>query len=56
MPDELPSVDRPTQIYNLTVELLEAERDKKDTVKGYSENIKRIKKEIKDILTANEEE
>jgi hypothetical protein len=41
------------KIYNLVVELEEAKRDKKDTVKGYNENIKRIQAEIKELLTEN---
>ena len=46
----------PEKIYNLYVELLQSEKDKKDTVKAHSENIKRIKDEIKDILNGAEEE
>jgi hypothetical protein len=41
------------KIYNLVVELEEAKRDKKDMVKGYNENIKRIQAEIKELLTEN---
>jgi hypothetical protein len=45
--------DTKTRIYNLYIEQLEAEEEKKATSKMHSENIKRIKSEIKDIL--NEE-
>jgi len=45
--------DTKTRIYNLYIEQLEAEEEKKATSKMNSENIKRIKSEIKDIL--NEE-
>jgi hypothetical protein len=45
--------DTKTRIYNLYIEQLEAEEEKKSTSKMHSENIKRIKSEIKDIL--NEE-
>lgn len=42
------------KIYNLTLDLLKLEKDKKATVAGYNEEIKRIKAEIKSI--ANKEE
>jgi len=41
--------------YNLVVELELAKRNKKDVVKGYNEDIKRIQAEIKELLTENNE-
>lgn len=42
------------KIYNLVVELELAKKDKRDTVKAHSEEIKRIQAEIKDLLTEND--
>lgn len=38
------------KVYNLYVELVQAEKDKKEAAKMHSENIKRIKEEIKAVL------
>ena len=38
------------KIYNLYIELIQAEKDKKDTMKAHSENVKRIKDELKYIV------
>ena len=43
------------KVYNLYLELVRAERDKKDTVKAYNDNIKRIKDEIKELIEEAEE-
>ncbi|CAK0773733.1 hypothetical protein CCP3SC5AM1_880007 [Gammaproteobacteria bacterium] len=40
----------PEKVYNLYLELVQAEKDKKDTGKAHAENIKRIKAEIKEII------
>jgi hypothetical protein len=41
------------KIYNLVIELEVAKRNKKDVVKAYNEDIKRIQAEIKELLTEN---
>jgi hypothetical protein len=41
------------KIYNLVVELEIAKQNKKDLVKAYNEDIKRIQAEIKELLTEN---
>lgn len=38
------------KIYNLTLDLHKLEKDKKDLVAGYNEEIKRVKAEIKSIV------
>lgn len=38
------------RVYNLTVDLIQLEKDKKATTAGYNEEIKRIKKEIADVI------
>ena len=38
------------KIYNLTLELAQLMQQKKDAMRGYTDEIKRIKEEIKDIL------
>jgi len=43
------------KIYNLVVELERAKKDKRDTVKAHTEEVKRIQDEIKDLLTNNDE-
>jgi hypothetical protein len=41
------------KIYNLTVELEIAKRNKRDTVKAHNEEVKRIQAEIKELLKEN---
>jgi hypothetical protein len=41
------------KVYNLVVELEVAKQNKKDLVKAYNEDIKRIQAEIKELLTEN---
>jgi hypothetical protein len=43
------------KIYNLVIDLEKTKRDKKDTVKSYNEEIKRLQGEIKDLLNENNE-
>lgn len=43
------------KIYNLTLDLLKLEKDKKDMVSGFNEEIKRVKAEIKSIANHEEE-
>lgn len=38
------------RVYNLTVDLIQLEKDKKATTAGYNEEIKRIRKEIADYI------
>jgi len=38
------------KIYNLTVELEKAKRNKKDVMRAHNDNIKRLNDEIKEIL------
>jgi sulfatase maturation enzyme AslB (radical SAM superfamily) len=38
------------RVYELAVELSAAKKEKKEIVKSYSENVKRIEDEIKDLL------
>ena len=45
-----PEVDVKEKVYNLYTELTEAERDKKESNKAHSDNIKRIKDELKETL------
>lgn len=42
------------KVLQLTVELVETKKLKKDSNKGFNEEIKRIQKEIEDLLTENE--
>lgn len=43
-----PQADIKEKVFNLYQELLEAERDKKESAKAHGENIKRIKTELKE--------
>jgi len=43
------------RLYTLYTELVEAEQDKKETAKAHSDNVKRIKSEIKDLLAEETE-
>ena len=47
-------VDFKEKHWNLSVELAQAELDKKETVKAHSDNIKRIKAEMKEIMEEEE--
>lgn len=38
------------RVYQLTIELLEAKKRKKDTAAAYNDEIKRIEKEIKELI------
>lgn len=38
------------KVFNLTVELIETKRLKKDSAKGFNDEIKRLQEEIEDIL------
>lgn len=42
--------EREKKVFNLTVELTEAQRERKTLMKAHTENIKRIKSEIKDLV------
>ena len=42
--------EREQKVFNLTVELEDTNRMKRSAVKSFNEDIKRIKKEIKDLL------
>lgn len=44
------------KVYELVVELEKLKKDKKDTVKGYNEEIKRLNAEIKELLGEDGEE
>ena len=46
-------ISKEEKIYNLVIELEIAKRNKKDIVKAYNEDIKRIQAEIKELLTEN---
>lgn len=48
--DLIPAADVETRVYNLTVELAEQERLKKDSMAAFNDEIKRIKAEIKQII------
>lgn len=43
------------KVYNLTVELIDTKQRKKDSNKGYNEEIKRIQEEIEDLLSDDKE-
>ena len=51
-----PEVSIPEKIYNLYKELMQAEIDRKESAKAHSDNIKRIKDELKDTLDAEDED
>jgi hypothetical protein len=51
--NEEPNTTKEEKIYNLVVELENAKKDKRDTVKAHNENIKRLQAEIKELLTEN---
>lgn len=44
------------RVYNLIKDLIVLQRNKKDTVAGFNEEIKRIKAEIEDVLKESEGE
>lgn len=51
-------VKEPTKqekVFNLTVELIDTKQRKKDSNKGYNEEIKRIQEEIEALLTDDKE-
>lgn len=48
--EQLTQEEREKRVYNLTVELKDTEVKKKATNKAFSEEIKRIKAEIKDLV------
>lgn len=43
------------KIYNLVIDLEKTKKDKKDIMKSYNEEIKRLQDEIKDLLEENNE-
>ena len=47
----LSAEERARRVYNLSLELRTTEQQKKDTAGGFRDEIKRIKAEIKDLLT-----
>ena len=51
-----PVIDIKDKVFTLYTELVQAKIDKKETVKAYSDNIKRIEGEIKDLLDGEENE
>jgi hypothetical protein len=50
-----PEIDIKEKVYQLYYELLEAEHDKKESNKAHSENIKRIKDELKEAIETEQE-
>lgn len=50
------STTKESQVFELTVELDEITKKKKATVKGFNEEIKRLKAEIKDLIDPPQEE
>jgi glucosamine 6-phosphate synthetase-like amidotransferase/phosphosugar isomerase protein len=44
------------RVYNLYCELLEARKNKKAAIKEYTDDIKRIEEEIKEMIEQEEEE
>jgi len=54
MEDEvLTQEEREKRVYNLTLEEEDLRREKKSIVGGYNAELKRLKAEIKDLLTAD---
>ena len=51
-----PQTDIKEKVYNLYQELLEAERDKKESNKAHGDNIKRIKEELKEAVEQEQAE
>ena len=43
------------KIYNLSIELAQAKKDKKETVKAHGDNVKRIQAEIDELLDGEED-
>ena len=48
-------VDNKEKLWNLSVELKQAELDRKESGKAHADNIKRIKDEIKEVLEEEED-
>jgi gas vesicle protein len=51
-----PEIDIKEKVFNLYTELVQAKKDKKETVKAHSDNVKRIEDEIKELLDQEEED
>jgi formiminotetrahydrofolate cyclodeaminase len=49
--EQLSQEEREKRVYNLTVELKDTEVKKKATTKAYNEEIKRLKSELKDLIS-----
>lgn len=49
-----PPASKADKVLELSLELMEAEQDYKDTAKAHRENIKRVKAEIKELLEETE--
>ena len=43
------------KIYNLSVELAQAKKDRKETVKAHGDNVKRIQAEIDELIDGEED-
>lgn len=56
MSNENYTTEQADRVYNLTKDLLTIQQNKKDTVAGFNEEIKRIKAEINDVLKESEGE
>ncbi len=54
--DETNNTEQADRVYNLTKDLIAIQRAKKDSNAGYNEEIKRLKKEIEEILKEDEGE
>ena len=57
--NEVNEVNTPSvaeKVYELTLELLAAEKEKKELVKAHGDNVKRIKAEIKDLMNSEQDE
>jgi hypothetical protein len=56
MANDTNTPEQAERVYNLTKDLVTIQRNKKDAVAGYNEEIKRLKKEIDDVLKESEGE
>ena len=53
--EELTLEQKQERVFNLCVELADAQNERKSVMKAHTENIKRIKAEIKDLVSDKQE-
>jgi hypothetical protein len=56
MDNELTQEELAAKVLQLTIELQATEKRKKDVVAGYNDELKRLKAEIKELITGDDKE